>query len=106
MSAVSAKFALLRAVLGLLGAPCLGSRTERQDSLEVPGFLPGLHLCPPVAISCCTVGFKLLRMGPVFVTPVSGAAPDLGTQMAQTMDGACHSSPLGSPSCCRENVPD
>lgn len=65
MSAVGAKFALLCAVLCMVGAPCLGLYPEAElkdrAHLKFLCFFQLSHVCLPVAISCCSVGFKPLR---------------------------------------------
>lgn len=65
----------LRSVPSLLCSPCplaggsplglcLGAEQKSRTQWNFLGFFQVCHLCLPVAISCCTVGFKLLRMGP------------------------------------------
>lgn len=52
----------------LVGAPCLGlclgAEQKSRTHWKFLGFFQVSHLCLPVAISCGTVGFKLLRMRP------------------------------------------
>ena len=101
---------LFRSVLSS-GLPVLGYAWE-QNKKTVLIISSWFSSSSPISVYLWSslvacVDFKLLRTGVVML--LSGAesswSKPLGTLAIRTMDGVCHSSPLGNPSCYRENIP-
>lgn len=99
-----------------LGLPVLDYAWE-QNKKTVLIVTSWFSFSPPISVYLWSslvacVDFKLLWTGDIFwgfFMLVSGAASSrsrpLGTLAVQTTDDVCHSSPLGNPSCYRENIP-